>query len=72
VHRINWTVVLEQLPKQFKAIDMRKVREVGGKRASELFAAVTRWIEAGLVKRKERGAYERMKTSQPRKRKKGA
>jgi hypothetical protein len=57
--RINWRTVLEQLPKQFKAADIRSVRGLKDKRPSEIFAAVTRWIEAGTVKRKTRGLYER-------------
>jgi len=57
--RINWRAVLEQLPKQFKASDVRGVRGLKDKRPSEIFAAVTRWIEAGMVKRKARGLYER-------------
>ncbi len=57
--RINWRAVLEQLPKQFKASDVRGVRGLKDKRPSEIFAAVTRWIEAGMVKRKSRGIYER-------------
>ncbi len=57
--RINWHAVLEQLPKQFKASDVRGVRGLKDKRPSEIFAAVTRWIEAGMVKRKARGLYER-------------
>jgi hypothetical protein len=42
------------MPKQFKAGDVRKVRGLKDKRASEIFAAITRWIEARSVKRKER------------------
>ena len=57
--RINWRAVLEQVPKQFKASDIRQVRGLKDKRPSEIFAAITRWIEAGLVKRKARGVYER-------------
>jgi hypothetical protein len=59
--RINWGAVLEQIPKQFKASDVRKVREVRNKRSTEIFAAITRWIEAGVVKRKDRGLYQRVK-----------
>jgi len=70
--RIDWGRVLEQLPKQFKASDIHKVREVGGKRSSELFAAVTRWMKAGVVKRQERGSYERVQPSQSRNRRKEA
>lgn len=58
--RINWGVILGQLPKQFKAADVRSVRGIEHKRASEVFAAITRWIEAGSVKRKSRGLYERV------------
>lgn len=57
--RVNWRAVLDQLPKQFKASDIREVRGLKDKRPSEIFAAITRWIEAGLVKRKSRGVYER-------------
>ena len=59
--RINWGSVLEKLPKQFKASDIRTVPAVQNKRSSELFAAITRWMEAGAVKRKDRGRYERVK-----------
>ncbi len=58
--RINWKSVLEQLPKQFKAAEVRDIRGLKGKRPSEIFAAITRWIEAGTVKRKARGLYERI------------
>jgi hypothetical protein len=66
--RINWNSVLEEMPKQFKAGDVRKMRALKNKRPSEIFAAITRWIEAGGVKRKERGFYERMQRSQGAKR----
>jgi hypothetical protein len=58
--RINWRIVLKQMPKQFKASDVRKVRGLKGKRPSEIFAAITRWIEGGMAKRKSRGLYERV------------
>ena len=58
--RIDWSKVLQQVPKKFKAADVRTVRGLKGKRSSEIFAAITRWIEAGAVKRRERGAYERI------------
>jgi hypothetical protein len=57
--RINWRAILDQLPKQFKASDVRTVRGLKGKRPSEIFAAITRWINAGLAKRKTRGMYEK-------------
>jgi len=58
--RINWRAVLSDLPKQFKAADIRGARGLKEKRPSEIFAAVTRWIDAGLVKRRARGVYERI------------
>jgi hypothetical protein len=58
--RVNWRTILEQLPKQFKAAHIRDIRGIKGKRPSEIFAAITRWIEAGTVKRKARGLYERV------------
>ncbi len=57
--RIDWRTVLGQVPKQFKAADIRRVRGLKEKRPSEIFAAITRWIEAGMVKRRARGQYER-------------
>jgi len=59
--RINWGDVLSKLPKQFKASDIRAVRGLREKRSSEIFAAITRWIEGGTVKRRDRGMYERLK-----------
>jgi len=58
--RMDWRAVLEKLPKRFKASDVRKVRGLANKRSGEIFAAVTRWIDTGMVKRKERGVYERV------------
>lgn len=57
--RTNWGAALGQLPKQFKASNIRQIRGLKDKRPSEIFAAITRWIEAGSVKRKARGLYER-------------
>jgi hypothetical protein len=59
--RVKWGTVLEQMPQQFKAADVGKVRSVKGKRSSEIFAGISRWVEAGAVKRKKRGLYERVK-----------
>jgi hypothetical protein len=59
--RINWGDVLSKLPKQFKASDIRALRGLREKRSSEIFAAITRWIEGGAVKRRDRGMYERVK-----------
>jgi hypothetical protein len=58
--RINWRQILEQLPKKFKASDIRSLSGLQHKRPSEIFAAITRWMEAGMVKRRERGIYERV------------
>jgi hypothetical protein len=58
--RVNWRTILDQLPKQFKASHIRDIRGIKGKRPSEIFAAITRWIEAGTVRRKARGLYERV------------
>ena len=52
--RIRWGTVLEQLPKEFKASNLRQVRGLKDKRSSELFAAITRWIKGGSVKKKAR------------------
>ena len=70
--RVNWQAVLERLPRQFRASQVRTVRGLKNKRPSEIFAAITRWTEAGSVKRKERGLYERMQQSRERRPKKPA
>jgi hypothetical protein len=59
--RTNWGTVLQQLPKQFEADDVRKLPGLGEKGNSEIYAAITRWVNAGTVKRKERGLYKRRK-----------
>jgi hypothetical protein len=58
--RTNWTTVLEQLPKEFTASDVRKVQGLGEKASGEIFGAITRWINTKAVKRKDRGIYQRM------------
>jgi hypothetical protein len=58
--RVNWRNVLSELPRQFKAADVRKVRGLKEKRPSEIFAAITRWIDAGAARRRARGAYEKV------------
>ena len=58
--RVNWRTVLDQLPKQFKASDVHLVKGLKGKRPSEVFAAITRWIQTGSARRKARGVYERV------------
>lgn len=58
--RVNWRAVLAQLPKQFKAADVHSVRGLKDKRPSEVFAAITRWIQTGSARRKARGVYERV------------
>jgi hypothetical protein len=58
--RRNWRTVLERLPNEFKASQVRTVQGLENRQSSEIFAGITRWIDAGLVKRKERGVYQRL------------
>ena len=58
--RTDWSDVLAKCPKQFKASDVRKVRGLRDKQPNEIFSAITRWIAAKMVKRKDRGVYERV------------
>ena len=58
--RTDWGAVLSKLPKQFTAADIRKVRGLAQKPSGEIFTAIARWIDAKLVKRKDRGVYERV------------
>jgi hypothetical protein len=57
--RVNWRAVLEKLPRQFKASQIRTVRGLKNKRSSEIFGAITRWMEAGAVKRRSAGSMNR-------------
>ena len=58
--RVNWRQVLAKLPKQFRIFDLRKVEALKCKRPSEIYAGIARWSDAGLVKRKARGVYQRL------------
>jgi hypothetical protein len=58
--RVNWRQVLATLPKEFTTSDLRKVGALKNKRPSEIYAGIGRWTDAGLVKRKERGIYQRL------------
>lgn len=58
--RVNWLSVLAQLPRQFKAADVHRVGGLERKRPSEVFAAITRWIQMGSARRKARGVYEKV------------
>jgi hypothetical protein len=49
------------MPRHFKAANVRTIRGLKDKRSSEIFSAITRWIDAGTVKRRARGTYERVK-----------
>lgn len=59
--RTDWTAILGQLPKQFQASDLRKIPELKVRRWSEIYAGITRWMQAGSVKKKDRGLYERVR-----------
>jgi len=58
--RVNWREVLANLPEEFGTSDLRKVRALKNKRPSEIYAGIGRWTDAGLVKRTERGVYQRL------------
>jgi hypothetical protein len=58
--RVNWRQILVKLPKEFGTAELRKVRALKYKRQSEIYAGIGRWTDAGLVKRKERGVYQRL------------
>lgn len=58
--RVNWRQVLAKLPKEFRTSDLRKVGALKYKRPSEIYAGIGRWTDAGLVKRKDRGVYQRL------------
>jgi len=58
--RINWRQVLVKLPKEFGTSDLRKIGALRYKRLSDMYAGIGRWTDAGLVRRKERGVYQRL------------
>jgi hypothetical protein len=55
--RTDWKAVLGTLPKKFKASDIRNIPQIGNRRSSEIYAGITRWMDAGLIKRAGRGDY---------------
>lgn len=57
--RTNWGKVLDRLPKRFKVSDVEELNGLKG-RTADISAAITRWANAGLVKRTARGLYERV------------
>jgi hypothetical protein len=59
--RTDWTTILGQLPKQFQTSDLRKIHDLKDRRSSEIYAGITGWMQAGSVKKKDRGLYQRMK-----------
>jgi len=58
--RVNWRQVLVKLPKEFGISDLRKIGALRNKQPSEIYNGISRWTDAGLVKRKERGVYQRL------------
>jgi hypothetical protein len=58
--RVDWRQVLAKLPKEFRTADLRKVGALKYKQLSEIYAGISRWTDAGLVRRKERGLYQRL------------
>jgi hypothetical protein len=58
--RVNWRQVLAKLPKEFRTSDLRKIEALRNKQSSEIYNGISRWTDAGLVKRKERGVYQRL------------
>ncbi|SRR5712691_503953 len=58
--RVNWRQVLARLPKEFRTSDLRKIGALRNKQSSEIYNGISRWTDAGLVKRKERGVYQRL------------
>jgi hypothetical protein len=51
---------LARLPKEFRTSDLRKIGVLRNKQSSEIYNGISRWTDAGLVKRKERGVYQRL------------
>src|SRR5260370_39208748 len=58
--RVNWRQLLARLPKEFSTSDLRKIGALRNKQSSEIYNGISRWTDAGLVKRKERGVYQRL------------
>jgi hypothetical protein len=58
--RVNWRQVLVDLPKEFGTSDLRKIGALRNKHSAEIYNGISRWVDAGLVKRKERGVYQQL------------
>jgi len=58
--RVNWRQVLAKLPKEFRTSDLQSVGALKYKRPADIYAGIGRWTDAGLVKRRERGVYQRL------------
>jgi hypothetical protein len=62
--------------RRFKSVLLRQrltcAHCAASRTSSEIFAAITRWSDARLVKRKTRGLYERVNESRDRRPKKAA
>ncbi len=58
--RVNWRQVPARLPKEFRTSDLRKIAALRNKQSSEIYNGIRRWTDAGLVKRKDRGVYQRL------------
>ena len=50
--RTDWTAILGQLPKRFRAADVHKIHYLKDRRSSEIYAGITRWMQGGRSKRK--------------------
>jgi hypothetical protein len=61
--RLNWLAILSELSSPFMAAELRErvfVKTGREKQASQIYAAINRWLKAGMVKRSKesKGAYE--------------
>src|SRR5216683_2382062 len=64
--RVNWRQVLVKLPKEFGTSDLRKIGALRNKQSSEIYNGISRWADAGLVKRNECGVATGVLPSAPR------
>lgn len=58
--RTRWQKILKSLPRSFTAETLASSRRLAKRPKAQLYAAITRWKKAGLVKTIGKGRYERV------------
>ncbi|HZT07807.1 MAG TPA: hypothetical protein VFC51_12305 [Chloroflexota bacterium] len=63
--RVNWDEVLASLPKKFGVEDIMKHPGAAAKGRAQAYPALTRWETSGRIERIDKGRYEKVSGSKP-------